>query len=325
MRAKRGLKKAKETYHMFVGNPGTGKTTMARMMAGILHEAGVIKRNKVIEVQRTALVGRYIGETGTKTKGAIDRAKGGVIFIDETYRLSSESDKDYGREAAETLMEEMEYGDPVMIFAGYPTEIDTFASINPGFARRVRSTFTFPDYTSAELAEIFLGKVKKEMFDTQVSGDELATLFVEKFASEQRSQLNAGLTDISGDELAILFVEKFASEQRSQLNAGLTDIILNQAKEILDSRLISDSFSVREDVVCSKFSRDDIVEAFCNAKASMWVSLKAVRANPQCSMGCLMNVMQIITQGEEETCKGRREISENQNEASGQEAVQEIH
>ncbi|EDO28616.1 predicted protein, partial [Nematostella vectensis] len=155
MRAKRGLKKAKETYHMmFVGNPGTGKTTMARMMAGILHEAGVIKRNKVIEVQRTALVGRYIGETGTKTKGAIDRAKGSVLLIDEAYRLSSESDKNYGREAAETLMEEMESGDPVMIFAGYPTEMDTFASINPGFARRVRSTFTFPDYTSAELAEI---------------------------------------------------------------------------------------------------------------------------------------------------------------------------
>ncbi|EDO28615.1 predicted protein [Nematostella vectensis] len=83
MRAKRGLKKAKETYHMFVGNPGTGKTTMARMMAGILHEAGVIKRNKVIEVQRTALVGRYIGETGTKTKGAIDRAKGD-LFISKT-------------------------------------------------------------------------------------------------------------------------------------------------------------------------------------------------------------------------------------------------
>ena len=113
------------------------------------------------------LVGRYLGETATKTKEAIEQAEGGVLFIDEAYRLHVEgSEKDYGKEALETLMPKIEMmGDePIMMCAGYPEEMKTMAAVNPGFQRRIGATLVFPDYSPKELTEIFYMKCHQSGF-----------------------------------------------------------------------------------------------------------------------------------------------------------------
>ena len=126
---------------------------------GILKDVGITKKSKLIEVQRPDLVGRYLGETALQTKTRIERTKDGVLFVDEAYRLKVDSDKDYGKEALDTLMEAMLGENPVIIFAGYPAQMENFIKLNPGFKRRIRSIFHFQDYTCAELAEVFMLKV----------------------------------------------------------------------------------------------------------------------------------------------------------------------
>ena len=132
---------------------------------GILKDVGIAKKSKLIEVQRPDLVGRYLAETGVQTKACIERAKDGVLSVDEAYRLKVDSDKDYGKEALDTLMEALLGGNPVMIFAGYPAQMEDFIKLNPGFKRRIRSIFHFQDYTCAELAEVFMLKVASRGFN----------------------------------------------------------------------------------------------------------------------------------------------------------------
>lgn len=128
----------------------------------------------MIEVQRPDLVGRFLGETSLRTKECLEKASGGVLFVDEAYRLRvADSDKYYGREALETLMQSMLSGDPVMIFTGYPTQISDFVKLNPGFNRRIRTTFRFPDYSCEELALMFLNMTLERGFTTEVSLEEI--------------------------------------------------------------------------------------------------------------------------------------------------------
>jgi AAA+ superfamily predicted ATPase len=153
-----------QNLHMiFTGNPGTGKTTIARIMAKILYNAGVIHENKLIEVERKDLIGQYIGQTAPKTYEVIARAIGGILFIDEAYSLSSDSKNDYGSEAIATLIKAMEdhKGEFVVIFAGYKKEMKEFIDMNSGIASRIGYTFEFEDYNKEELTEIFLKKVSK--------------------------------------------------------------------------------------------------------------------------------------------------------------------
>ncbi|HYG85375.1 MAG TPA: CbbX protein [Azospirillum sp.] len=153
-----GLKAEPPSLHMcFTGNPGTGKTTVARRMAGILHGLGYIRRNHVVSVTRDDLVGQYIGHTAPKTKEVLKRAMGGVLFIDEAYYLyRPENERDYGQEAIEILLQVMEDNrdDLVVILAGYRDRIDTFFKSNPGMASRIAHHVDFPDYEAEELLEI---------------------------------------------------------------------------------------------------------------------------------------------------------------------------
>jgi probable Rubsico expression protein CbbX len=163
-----GLASSRPTLHMsFTGGPGTGKTTVALRMAQMLHAMGYIRTPKVHTVTRDDLVGQFIGHTAPKTKEAIAKAAGGVLFIDEAYYLfRQENERDYGQEVIEILLQEMENegGSLVAIFAGYPDRMDAFFSANPGLSSRVPHHIEFDDYSHDELTQIAELMVARESF-----------------------------------------------------------------------------------------------------------------------------------------------------------------
>ena len=158
IRQKMALATTFPTLHMsFTGNPGTGKTTVALRMAGILHRLGFVRRGHVISVTRDDLVGQYIGHTAPKTKEILKKAMGGVLFIDEAYYLyRPENERDYGQEAIEILLQIMESQreDLVVILAGYSDRMEKFFQSNPGFRSRIAHHIDFPDYSDDELLAI---------------------------------------------------------------------------------------------------------------------------------------------------------------------------
>jgi probable Rubsico expression protein CbbX len=163
-----GLASSRPTLHMsFTGGPGTGKTTVALRMAEMLHALGYIRSPKVHTVTRDDLVGQFIGHTAPKTKEAVARAAGGILFIDEAYYLfRPENERDYGQEVIEILLTEMENERTslVVIFAGYEDRMETFFSANPGLSSRVAHHISFDDYTHDELVRIADLMVVKENF-----------------------------------------------------------------------------------------------------------------------------------------------------------------
>lgn len=157
-RRKLGLAFETPTLHMsFTGNPGTGKTTVAMKMAGLLYRLGYVRKGHLVSVTRDDLVGQYIGHTAPKTKDVLKRAMGGVLFIDEAYYLyRPDNERDYGQEAIEILLQVMENNrdDLVVVMAGYADRMERFFHSNPGFRSRIAHHIDFPDYTGEELHRI---------------------------------------------------------------------------------------------------------------------------------------------------------------------------
>lgn len=157
-RRQAGLPPVNSSLHMaFLGAPGTGKTQVARVVAKLLHEAGVVSRGQLVERSRHNLVGQHIGSTARLVQEALEEARGGVLFIDEAYALAPTSDRDFGHEAIATLIQGMEnYRDDLMvILAGYGPEMEALFQTNPGFSSRVGTRIEFPDYSELELLDIF--------------------------------------------------------------------------------------------------------------------------------------------------------------------------
>ena len=173
LRAQQGLRVPNwpSRHLVFLGNPGTGKTTIARIIAGLYKRLGILKTDKVVETDRSGLVAAYVGQTAIKTRALVESALGGVLFIDEAYALARESGQDFGHEAIETLLKLMEdhRDDLVVIVAGYTEEMDHFINANPGLASRFNRYIHFPDYTPAELLKIFLNFCSQHSYELSSS------------------------------------------------------------------------------------------------------------------------------------------------------------
>ena len=159
LRKENGLPTPELSLHMvFSGNPGTGKTMIARLMARVYKSLGILSKGQLVEVDRSGLVAGYVGQTAIKTQEVIEKAKGGVLFIDEAYTLTSRGANDFGQEAVDTVLKAMEDNrdDLVVIVAGYIELMEEFVHSNPGLESRFNRFLNFPDYTLEEMTDIFL-------------------------------------------------------------------------------------------------------------------------------------------------------------------------
>lgn len=167
IRKNRGMAVPDMSYHLvFTGNPGTGKTTVARLIAQIYCALGIIETGNLVEVDRSGLVAGYVGQTAIKTKDVLKKAKGGILFIDEAYSLVSENSNDFGQEAIDTILKDMEDSreNTVVIVAGYDKPMERFIESNPGLRSRFKNFIRFNDYTGNELYGIFERLCKKNQY-----------------------------------------------------------------------------------------------------------------------------------------------------------------
>ncbi len=184
MRQEHDLPVSELSLHMvFTGNPGTGKTTIARLMARIYHALGILSKGQLVEVDRSGLVAGYVGQTALKTAKVIEQAMGGVLFVDEAYALNGGSENDFGQEAIDTMLKAMEdhRDDLVVIVAGYDQLMEDFIHSNPGLESRFNRFLHFADYTMDEMMGIFDMQCKKGRY-TLADGAEAQ---VRAFIAEQ--------------------------------------------------------------------------------------------------------------------------------------------
>ena len=235
LRELKGLKRIDMSFHLvFTGNPGTGKTTIARILAKIYKQLGVVSRGHFIEVDRSGLVDHYSGGTALKTTEVINRAIGGILFIDEAYTLTHNKESgDYGQEVVDTLLKRMEddRDDFIVIVAGYTNEMHEFIESNPGLRSRFNKYIHFPDYSSSELMQIFRYMCK----DTDYMLTESAASIAETYLR--------GMTESKKDNFA---------------NARLVRNYFERCVDRQANRIVQDANMTEEDLVT--FVREDMIE-----------------------------------------------------------------
>jgi len=269
---------AKLSLHsIFTGNPGTGKTTVVKLLGKIYHKMGLLSKGHVVEVDRAALVGEYIGQTAPKTKKMIDQARGGILFIDEAYSLARADDdsKDFGKEVIEILIKEMSDGpgDIAIIGAGYPKQIKNFVDSNPGLKSRFTDYFHFDDYLPEELFQIALYSasqrevkfspeaefyLKEQLTEAYRKRDEHFgnARFVNAVVDEAKQDMglrlmkSSALDSLSNDELSTILLEDmekvFFTEQKKKLQLTINEKQLSDALGELNELIGMDK--IKQDV-----------------------------------------------------------------------------
>ncbi|MFM2269650.1 MAG: hypothetical protein RL757_3091 [Bacteroidota bacterium] len=291
-------KETLNVHSVFMGNPGTGKTSVAKMMGKLYKKMGLLSRGHVHEVDRVDLVGEYIGQTAPRVKEAIEKARGGVLFIDEAYALarSQEDTKDFGREVVEILVKEMSNGagDLAVIAAGYPKEMEQFLASNPGLKSRFKHIFHFSDYLPQELSQIAdYACLEKEVVFSPTAKKRLDELIVEAFRGRdktfgnarfvfdlvEQSKINLGIrllsTDtpetITRDELAVIQfsdVEKLQIKHRRELpmipiDEPLLHVSLDELNRLIGMTKVKEQ--IREMVALVRYYREsgkDVLGSF---------------------------------------------------------------
>ena len=226
-------------HSVFTGNPGTGKTTVVKMLGKIYKHMGLLSQGHVHEVDRADLVGEYIGQTAPRVKKAIDAARGGILFIDEAYSLarSGEDSKDFGREVIEILLKEMSDGpgDLAVMVAGYPNEMNSFIESNPGLKSRFNNYFHFEDYTPEELLKIAdLAAQKRSVNFTPEAREYLEEMLIESYRTRDKSFGNARLVYSVVDEAKMNLGLRLINnpDVKNLSNEELSTIQLDDVKKV---------------------------------------------------------------------------------------------